>query len=235
MKTVSTSVQAKLEEGRENIERVIVTCVEHLQLPSAHNLQKIGARLGNVVNNLCSPLNYSIRELIEAELRGKLPPRDYKRLKGDFPYSRTSKADFDHLPLVQHTAIHRPDIYQLLESVQPYHTDYKWLGYLMGLSNQDKHELTIEVADINPNDFALLNKFNASIFGNRVMMSYEGSEPTIASTPCFVRPYQAFATENRGWVLFLVNFEDERIGLVKFMELANAGIQKIVSDFYQLL
>jgi len=37
-----------------------------------------------------------------------------------------------------------PDLWSYLESIQPYHKDYQWLGYFNRLNNENKHDSLVE-------------------------------------------------------------------------------------------
>ena len=235
LSTIPSRVQIKLNQASELYPKIVSSCVRYLELPSSQILEEIGSYIGSMVNNLRSALNYAMQDFCEGHLRNILSPRDYKSLNRDFPYGK-SKAEFERKRIIEPIANHFKDIYNFIERIQPYHNKNAWLWYLMRISNIDKHITINEVATPMPTCVALRDsKFRAKIFGDKVMVSHSDGSVSVHTTPCFIEPYQMFASSGGKWILFLISIDNQNLGLMRFVTDVNHGVSRLISEFYDLL
>lgn len=231
---IPSRIHVKLKQAIELRPKIIAGCVQQLSPPSAQQLEEIGSYVGSMTNSFRSALNYAIQGFCETNLKGTLPPNQYKRLKFDFPYSET-RAGFDKIELVQLLASHFKAVYAFLEKEQPYHVENVWLLQLMKISNIDKHIVINEISVPTIKDVALAeSRFRAEFFGDKVMASHEDGSVTVHATPCFIEPYQMFASKDGTWRLFLIHLKDQNLGLMKFIVTIEQKVPKLISDFFAL-
>lgn len=87
----------------------------------------------NIFENLRSCLDYMAHDIFEACVTGKQPERLYFPIRHSMVYFDVVVAkDFPNLRTTN------PDVYDILELVQPYHD--KWLGEFNRLTNNNKHQ-----------------------------------------------------------------------------------------------
>ena len=90
----------------------------------------------NILENLRSCLDYLARDIHDKFVAG-LPSRLYFPIRPTFTeFEQAIASDFSGLDQIS------PDVYNILEKVQPYHDD--WLAKFNRLNNNNKHEDLVE-------------------------------------------------------------------------------------------
>lgn len=231
---IPSHIQVKLRQAAEVHPDIVEACVKQLSTPSARQLEEIGSYVGTMSNLFRSALNYATQGFCETVLKELLAPRTFESLNSDFPYSET-RAGFDKKELVKLLSTHSKTVYEFLESVQPYYRGNEWLLNLIRISNIDKHVVINQVNMLNPVDVAFVgSKFEVSFLGDKLMASHADGSITVHTLPCFVKPYDMFATRDGKWALFLADVNNQKLGLMKFVSAIQEKVPRLISDFYTL-
>ncbi|MBU4186262.1 MAG: hypothetical protein KKI12_12445 [Proteobacteria bacterium] len=125
------SIEALITKSRKSFEALKADYQASLDQKSISEELRIDIK--NIFENLRSCLDYMAHDIFEACIGPKQPSRLY------FPI-RQSKKEFDQVinkdfPDLQ---TRRPDVYNILESIQPYHDE--WLRQFNRLNNNNKHQ-----------------------------------------------------------------------------------------------
>ncbi len=124
-----------------------------------------------------------------------------------------------------------PDLWNFLESVQPYHGDWDWLGIFNKINNENKHDKLIpqtrketeQVRVTGPNTSVTWTPQNVR-FGQGV---YIGGIPVDPRTQMPV-PHPSQTVERLIWVDFV--FDGANISALTLLKQAVNGVKRIVAD-----
>lgn len=238
MKSIPTRIGVKFAQIEEASSKILSSCIEYLKSPNDRNLEVIGSYLGSVASDLRAALDYATWHFAESKLKSKLSAREYKDLEWqhNFPLEKERRY-FDRSLIVKYATEHAKDVYRFLESAQPFSDNQNaWLWQLRRISNIDRHTMPVEVMNLNPTAFELVgSRFRAAAFGDSVIAFGEDGSVSLTKVPCYVKPYGAFATQGGKWVVFLLNLDGEKLGLVKWLQMATSGANQLVLRFCNLL
>lgn len=231
-------VTVKIGNAGEILRRLERSCIRHLESPDSQDVLEIGALFGDLANNLRSGLNYVMRFFAEERLQPRLDANTYKKLDHDFPY-RHSRTEFDKIRIIRETQKFFPSIYGFLESVQPYHSGYEWVGQLMAISNDDKH---VRINVVNVPRFGDISALQNGrpvrkpmIAGNHLFVVHDDHVTRRHRLPCYFDPYRAYATQN-GWKTFFLPVGDNQNKVViRFARSLRDSVVKLIGDFEKLL
>jgi hypothetical protein len=225
------SIAIKIEHANENLSKATKCCLDYIQDKNPNYLVELGSYLGTFCNNLRSALNYAVFDYCQQ--RGFQKNSKGRKLSRDFPYGYT-KEEFQNRDVVGLMSNSDPNLFLLVERIQPYHADHKWLGYLMKLSNIDKHEIIITVEDFKFPAIAMINGFEPKHLGSAVLVGFSNGNPVLQKTPCFVNSMNIFALPNGNWLSFSVDMGNKGgINVLPFMRNTVAKIMKIIEEFYK--
>lgn len=94
----------------------------------------------NLSGNLRSVLDYIANDIRDIHCHhAKIKDRFYFPILPDVDSFKGKCTEW--FPNLQNSC---PDLWSYLESIQPYHKDYQWLGYFNKLNNENKHESLVE-------------------------------------------------------------------------------------------
>jgi hypothetical protein len=233
-------VSVKFDSADEVKEKIMSLCLKQCESQDRRNLLRIGSALGDFANNLRSSLNYTMQHYADSKIKPVMTVSEYKNLKRhlDFPWSN-SKTEFDTKSIIIYIRNHDNAIYQLLEQIQPYHSDNEWLRYLMQISNRDKHEVINEIGAPGFEDMAFLNHDGTThdkpgFFGDKLLVTSD-KRAQVHLLPCYYYPYGAFASKEHRWILFFIMIDQTKLGLTRFIENVPQKVERLVNGFNTLL
>ncbi len=212
-----------------------VGAIESAYKKCLHN-QSISHELKIDIKNLCgnlrSVLDYIARDMREKHCSGSDPnSRFYFPILPDITQFKTQTERW--FPGILASC---PDLWNYLESVQPYHDKFSWLGKFNYINNENKHESLVEQTRKE------MQRVNVSFGAGRVSWDpnsvrfgsgvYIGGVPINPQTQMPV-PNASQKVERITWVDFQFDgINESALGLLK--KTIN-GISKIVQDIYTWL
>ena len=129
-----------------------------------------------------------------------------------------------------------PDLWDFLESIQPYHDNNSWLGKFNRVNNENKHESLVEQTrtetqrvNVSFGTGSVSWDPNAVRFGSGVFI---GGVPVNAQTQMPV-PHPSQKVEKITWVDF--HFDGINESALMLLKKTVAGILNIVNDIYKWL
>lgn len=243
MRDIPSNIRVKIGRTKELRTRIMQLCGHQVASPSDGTLQEIGDYLGTMANSLRSALNYAMHDFAENYLKTVITPKEFTALersrKLDFPYRAASKSKFDTSDVIVPIRSHFPSVYQLLETLQSYHSDNVWLVQLMDISNTDKH------VDIFPIDSPFLGPMGATtnndrfhVWGNYAVIFYKDGRKQVYSLPCYVPFFRTFVSKEGKSAIFIISTDPTNPGrpdLIEFIENAPKKVKQVIFDLYKLL
>jgi hypothetical protein len=239
MSDIPEHIQIKLQKSKEYVPRIMSLCLKEASYPRVKRHKGISVCLGEMAQALRSALNNALWDFAERNLRPTLNGDEYDRIRysHDFPIEKDKESfEGSRTRILRYIANGFPSVYQFLETAQPYHVDNKYLWPLKIISNSTTHTIPIAAQTVQANDVAFGNG-KPRIVGNQVIVStYDGSYRRVyPSIPCYVEEPKMFVSKERKWVLFLIDLGKEpKPNLIPFVETANHGVGKLISEFYTL-
>ena len=124
-----------------------------------------------------------------------------------------------------------PDLWKYLESVQPYHKVYQWLGCLNRINNANKHGNLVPQTR-KETDQVRVTSSAGSVTWSPGNVKF-GSGVAICGVPVDPRtqmpvPHPSQKVERITWVDF--RFEGENVSALQLLKQAVEGVAKIVGD-----
>jgi hypothetical protein len=183
--------------------------------------------------NLRSALDYCAHEIRERFCK---PLKSKERIY--FPILPSDK-DFERqmnqwFPKLQSAV---PDLWEALETFQPYHDGYRWLGQFNLVNNQNKHDRLIEQTRITTRQVKVSSDHGPEASWNPDAVTF-GSGVDIAGVPVdpatqLPIPHPSQKVERITWVDF--RFEGIDISALELMNRALDGIAEITSTVYSII
>jgi hypothetical protein len=194
----------------------------------------ISAELKIDIKNLCGNLR-SILDYLARDIREKHYPTANPNARFYFPifpdavqYRSQMNNWFPGLQTVC------PDLWNYLESVQPYQTTYAWLGKLNRINNENKHESLVEQTrtetqrvNVSFGNGSVSWDPGAVKFGSGVFI---GGVPVNPSTQMPI-PHPSQKVERIIWVDF--KFDGINESALALLQQSLKGVSKIASDTYR--
>ena len=198
--------------------------------------QSISAELRIDIKNLCGNLR-SILDYIARDIREKHCPAATPNTRFYFPilpdvaqYQNQMKNWFPGL----RTAC--PDLWNYLETVQPYHPGSSWLGKFNQLNNENKHDNLVEQTRVE------IQRVNVAFGGGKVSWNPDsvkfgrgvsiGGVPVDPSTQMPV-PHPSQTVERVIWVDF--KFDGINESAIALLQRSLTGVSRIAKDVYAWL
>ena len=126
-----------------------------------------------------------------------------------------------------------PDLWNYLETIQPYHSDYSWLGKFNCINNENKHESLVEQTrketqrvNVSFGTGAVSWNPNAVKFGPGVSI---GGVPVNPNTQ-MPNPHPSQTVERITWVDF--RFDGINESALMLLKQSVDGIDSIVKDIF---
>jgi hypothetical protein len=145
--------------------------------------------------------------------------------------------------------LNNPTLWDYLESIQPYHSDYVWLGYLVTIANENKHDkltsqtkeevplrLVIEcnggVIKIPRNSYISLGENCSITIGDKAIPGGQILSPSSEQ----VRADEGLSVKKEIWVdfKFVIN-NDETISALELMDKIRSDLPKIIEKIYGMI
>lgn len=227
------NINIKIEQAHEVAQKALELCDEFSINQSPKHLKVIGGYLGTFVNNLRSALNYASVDYCEQ--RGILKNKNGKDLPTDFPYGMVEEK-FKSIDLVKFMMGKDPELYNFVESIQPYHSDKKLIGHVMKISNMDKHKVLANVENFDINSFVVLDKdfFQPRHLGGAVLMGIKDGKPVLVDTPTYVPALRMYALRDGKWLNYMIPMDGYHLEFIPFIKNTGREIVNILNDFYRL-
>lgn len=193
------------------------------------------------MENLRSALDYMAHDVYEAKCQpvrvaaGKADPRNIY-----FPYGKTT-ADFfsgvqSSLPDLKTISI---DIYNILESVQPYKIGNNWLYDLCSILNEKKHERLVPqerketgtyTVSGEQGSISIATGLGISITSMPGAVKIFGVPAEFLGDRIVTHPAGGLTHEKVTWVAFI--FEGTSVNVLGLLEQATSGISKLNNELY---
>lgn len=181
----------------------------------------------NLCENLRSILDYIAHDIRETHSAGADP-----RARFYFPIL-ASKASFESSAKKWYPGldVKVPDLWGYLESVQPYHSDWSWIGVFNRLTNANKHSNLIAQKRTETPEVRASSR-NIVVNWKPENVTF-GPGVSIANVPIDPRtqmpvPDPSLKLERITWVDF--RFESENVSALGLLKKALAGVGKIAAD-----
>lgn len=201
------------------------------------------AKIKASLEHLRSCLEYCAQDIYDIIIKPTLNPTD-KDKAIYFPYGKTQeifyssicKNHFKQLPDINN------DIYQLLESIQPYKSHSEWLTNLCIFTNLNKHN-KLQRQDRSDSKNLIIENINIAKIakGAKGKMSFKNcyfngkkiNHLIISDSACTVDNPSKVKVEFIKWADF--TFVDTNINILSFLKDSHSNIMRFQSDFYKLL
>jgi len=225
------NVKALITHAEKDIKKIEDEYRASLQARKVSDDLKIDIK--NFCENLRSVLDYLAHDIRETNcVKAKFNERFYFPilLNREQFESKTNRWFPDLI-------INKPDLWNYLETVQPYHTGYEWLGLFNKVNIENKHSNLVEQTRTERNEIRVTLQGGAQVswdsnsvkFGNGVYIAGVPVDPSAQlPTP---HPYQK--VEKIIWVDF--QFTDIMISALHLLQQTLAGIKQVIEHVYQLI
>jgi hypothetical protein len=231
-----------LSKRSESIAALLTRCTKDTQaLETAYadalSRQTIPADLKIDIKNLAGNLR-SVLDYVAADVRDVCCPTANPKDRFYFPvlpneeeFARKMSEWYPGLDTA------RPAVWAYLRSVQPYHPQFRWLGQLNRVNNENKHgDLVEQVRVDSPRVNVTLSGGGgvswdprAVRFGSGVFI---GGVPVNPATQLPV-PHESQKVERVTWVDF--RFRDPDVSALGLLKQSTAGVRKIANEIAKLL
>ena len=186
-------------------------------------LEEMKIDIKNIFENLRSCLDYMAHDIFEFCENGKKLGKLY------FPI-RWSRKDFDQVVKKDFPSLHdkNPDIYKILERVQPYNND--WLSKFNKLNNNNKHKDLVEQTKTISRQVTVSSDQGSVSWGPGVTF---GSGVSVMGVPIDPKTQMPISnnqvkTDVTIWVDF--RFKENGESVLSFMELSIRNIEQVFRD-----
>lgn len=132
-----SQIGALLSRAKKQLEEITKEYNTSLTEQKISDLLKVDIK--NYCENLRSVLDYLAHEIHDLYCSGSKNTRFYFPILPDI--KQFNSRMFQWFPSLN---INKPEVYDYLESIQPYHQNYKWLGYFNKINNENKHGSLVE-------------------------------------------------------------------------------------------
>jgi hypothetical protein len=221
---------------KNSIQALIARCetdlakIEGAYEDSLHR-QQIHADLKVDIKNLCGNLR-SILDYIAHDIRETHCATANPKARFYFPIF-VSAAEFEVMANKWYTGLKNtlPELWSFLEAVQPYHSDWSWLGIFNRINNDNKHgnlvaqtrneteQVKVSAGRGGVSWLPTAVRFGRGVFINGVPIDPRTQMPV---------PDPSLKVERIIWVDF--RFDGENVSALGLLKQALAGIRKIASD-----
>jgi hypothetical protein len=220
------------------------TDIAELQTHSREEIVKITSQvesgeinkvaLKNILENLRSTLDYLARDVV-LHLKNTNPN---VKEKVYFPYGQREnhfKSSIKkNFPTLKSSA---PEIYDVIEAIQPFKQNHNWLTDLCGLTNDAKHNFlskteNIKTTMVNQPGFGTISGTNITMSNNYVN--------GVRQDDVHINPKgEATVAKHAGTTIITHNnhikFQGKEIEIVPFIALCHTNIEKLAKDIWALL
>jgi hypothetical protein len=231
-----------MSKRSESIAALLARCAGDIQaLETAYadalSRQTIPADLKIDIKNLAGNLR-SVLDYVGADVREVCCPTANPKDWFYFPVLQ-SEGDFVRKTSEWYPglATARPAVWAYLRSVQPYHPQFRWLGQLNSVNNENKHgDLVEQTRGDSPRVSVTLSGGGgvswdprAVRFGSGVFI---GGVPVNPATQLPV-PHESHKVERVTWIDF--RFRDPDVSALGLLKQSIAGVRKIAHEIAELL
>lgn len=189
------------------------------------------------IKNICGNLR-SILDYLAGDVREKCCPTANPNARFYFPVF-PARTDFEGQTRTCYPGLEtaRPDVWHYLESVQPYHAAYEWLGQLNQINNENKHDNLVQqtrteaprVTVTTPGGGMVSWDPRAVRFGSGVFI---GGVPVDPRTQMPV-PHPSITVQQVIWVDF--RFKDPDVSAIGLLKEGVKGIGEISTELETLV
>ena len=224
------NVEALLERSSKDIRNIKFEYSASLQANEVSTNLKINIK--NFCENLRSVLDYLANEIREVHCQTAKPNNNFY-----FPIFLDRKQFESHIrrwfPDLEKN---KPDLWNYLETIQPYHTGYEWLGYFNKLNNENKHGDLVEQIRSERKEVRAISKSRTQVNWNPDTVSfgkgvYIGGVPIDPKTQLPV-PDPSQTITKITWIDF--QFAGIEVSALKLLQQTLGGIRKINENVYRL-
>ena len=223
------NVEALLEHSVKDLRNIELEYWASLQANEISTNLRISIK--NFCENLRSVLDYLANEIREAHCSAAKPSeRFYFPIFSDRnQFESKTKRWFPDLEK------NRPDLWNYLEAIQPYHKGYEWLGYFNKLNNENKHGDLVEQTRTERKEVRTISKTGTQSW-NPDSVSF-GKGVYIDGVPIDPKTQLPVPDSNQTvtkitWVDF--QFAGIGVSALKLLQQTLGGIRKITENVYQL-
>ena len=185
--------------------------------------EELKVDIKNIFENLRSCLDYMAHDIFESCENGKQLGKLY------FPI-RLSQKNFDQVVKQNFPSLHttNPDIYKILERVQPYNND--WLSKFNKLNNNNKHQDLVEQIKTKSPQVTVSSDQGSVSWGSGVTF---GNGVSLMGVPIDPRtqmpvPNNQVKTDVTIWVDF--KFKENGESVLPFIKLSIRNIEQVFRD-----
>ncbi|MCK6463154.1 MAG: hypothetical protein L6Q29_05065 [Candidatus Pacebacteria bacterium] len=239
MASVPDHIKIKLENAAGFHSRIKETCLVHIDSPKEENLKRISVYIGEMAQSLRSALNNSLWDFCENKIKGIVDSGEYNKIKWshDFPIE-SDKESFEKSKsrALRHIAHNYEKVYQFLETIQPYHKGYDFLGKLKVFSNDTSHTIPVKVQDMNITQMVFPGFSAPVIRGNEVIIQWSKNHPASSyPIPSYVDEMTMYISTEKKWKMFLMTIDGEaHFSPTPFSKGTPSNVSKLIAEFYAL-
>jgi len=238
MAPIPDHILIKLNEADEIPRKVLDLCCKQLVEPNKKTLTEISVRIGTIANILRSTLNNMMWDFSKQYIAGNIPDAEFEKLRWshDYPIEETEEKFLNsRIRALRHIEDNYPQIFNFVESTQPYYDFYAIMWTIKLLSNDTTHSIPIQIQQ--PNISSIATEFgNPQIFGDKVLLPRADNPPLILQTPCFIEPLDMFVSKEGKWILYMIGIDQNpKQSVTSFIGRAHPVIKGIINNFYNLL
>ncbi len=226
MTTRSNSIKALLARSAKDVARI------EQEYKDSLDAKRVSDELCIDIKNLCGNLR-SVLDYLASDIREIHCPNARPKERFYFPVL-PARAQFEArmAQWFPDLEVSSPDVWNYLESIQPYHDVFQWLGHLNRVNNENKHEALVEQTRTETERVSVTTKGGGQVswtpasvqFGNGVFI---GGVPVDPNTQMPV-PHPSQTVERVVWVDF--RFADLKVSALALLKAATDGVRAIADD-----
>ena len=226
MTTRSNSIKALLARSAKDVARI------EQEYNDALHAKRVSDELCIDIKNLCGNLR-SVLDYLASDIREIHCPNAKPKERFYFPIL-PDRTQFESrmTQWFPDLAVSSPDVWNYLESIQPYHDGFEWLGYLNRVNNENKHKALVEQTRTETERVSVSTKGGGQVswtpgsvrFGKGVSI---GGVPVDPDTQMPV-PHPSQTVKRVVWVDF--RFADLNVSAMALLPTAADGVKAIVDD-----
>ena len=134
-------------------------------------------------------------------------------------------------------AFAKPDLWNYLETMQPYHSGFEWLGQVNKINNENKHGDLVEQTRVERNEIRVTAQSGVQVSWNPNAVKF-GNGVSIAGVPVnpstqLPMPHPSQKVEKIIWVDF--QFAGIGVSAIQLLQQTLAGTKQIAEDIYRLI
>ena len=199
--------------------------------------QEVSADLRIDIKNLCGNLR-SVLDFLAHEIRDRHCPHADPKGRFYFPILR-DHSTFESNMGKWFTGLNSscPDLWDYLESIQPYHPHYAWLGHFNRLNNENKHGSLVQQTRSEQQQVRVITQGGGAVSWSPQNVKF-GSGVRIGGVPVDRRtqlpvPHPSQKVERTTWVDF--RFEEIDVSALRLLKSSLEGIRQLSTRILEWL